>query len=165
MRTPAPRAVGDLLTSALPQISDRLIEFRLRQEWVALVGRDIARRSRPDTLQGGTLRVIVDNSPWLHELKLREAEIAGKVRERFADVRALRLTLGTLGSPDAGETAPAPKPVPLTAGDRAEIETAVSAIADTDVADTARRLLTTARRFPRLRQAATATHRGARGAV
>jgi hypothetical protein len=165
MRTPAPRAVGDLLTGALPQISDRLIEFRLRQEWPALVGRDIAKRSRPDALSGGTLRVTVDNSPWLHELKLREAEITAKLRERFPEVRAIRLTLGHLSSDETGDVAPAPKPVALTAADRTEIETAVAAIADTEVANMARRLLTTARRFPRTRQAATVTRRGSRGAV
>ena len=165
MRTPAPRAVGDLLTGALPQISDRLIEFRLRQEWAALVGRETAKRSRPDTVSAGTLRVTVDNSPWLHELKLREAEITAKLRERFPGIRAIRLTLGTLSPEETGDVAPAPKPVALTAADRVEIETAVAAIADAEVANTARRLLITARRFPRTRQAATPTRRGSRGAV
>ena len=164
MRTPAPRAVGELLSGALPQISDRLIEFRLRREWPALVGRDLAKRSRPDGLSGGTLRVTADNSPWLHELKLREAEITTKLRERFPEVRAICLTLGKLAPEETGDVAPAPKPVALTAADRAEIETAVAEIADADVADTARRLLITARRYPRTRQAATSTRRGSRGA-
>jgi hypothetical protein len=165
MKRLAPRAVGDLLVGALPQISERLTEFHLRQAWTSLVGRDIARRSRPDTITAGTLRVVVDNSPWLHELTLREAEVTAKIRARFPEVRALRLGLGTLASERAAESEPMPKAIPLTAADRADIDLAVAVIADAEVADTARRLLTTARRFPRTRQPSTATRQGSRGAV
>lgn len=165
MKRPAPRAVGDLLVGALPQISERLTEFHLRQSWASLVGRDGARRSRPDTLTAGTLRVVVDNSPWLHELTLRETEIMAKIRARFSEVKALRLAVGTVASAHAADAEPAPKPVPLTPADRADIEEAVAVIADVEVADTARRLLTTARRFPRTRQPSTATRHGSRGAL
>ena len=109
--------------------------------------------------------MVVDNSPWLHELKLREGEFTTRVRERFPEVRALRLALGHLAHDAAEARQETPKPVPLSAADRTEIETAVAAIPDADVAETARRLMTTARRYPRTRQAATVTRRGARGAV
>ncbi|HYE94317.1 MAG TPA: DUF721 domain-containing protein, partial [Terriglobales bacterium] len=132
--------------------------------WAAVVGRDIARRTRPDGLVNGTLRVVVDNSPWLHELTLRESELASMIRGRFPEVQALKLGLATLGTERAAEATPAPRPVPLTAADRADIDGAVAAIADAEVADTARRLMTTARRFPRSRQPSTPTHAGARGA-
>lgn len=157
MKKPAPRAVGDLLLSALPQISDRLTHFRLRQAWAAIVGRDMARRSRPDAVTGGTLRVVVDNSPWLHELTLRDAELTAKVHARFPEIKALRFTLGTLETEPAPAPTPAPRPVPLTAADHAEIDTATAAIRDEGVAHAARRLLVTARRFPR----GQATSRGA----
>jgi hypothetical protein len=149
MNKPAPRAVGELLLSALPQISDRLTTFRLRQSWGTLVGRDMARRSRPDTLTAGTLRVVVDNSPWLHELTLRESELATKIRARFPEVHALRFTLGALDAEPAPAQAAAPRAVPLSPADHAEIDAATAAITDESVADAARRLLTTARRFPR----------------
>jgi hypothetical protein len=165
MKRAAPRVVGDLLVGALPQISERLTEFHLRQSWSSLVGRDVARRSRPDTMTAGTLRVVVDNSPWLHELTLREAEVTAKVRARFPEVKALRLALGTVATERPADAEPMPKPVALTAADRADIDQAVAVIADAEVADTARRLLTTARRFPRTRQPSTATRHGSRGAV
>jgi hypothetical protein len=151
MKRPAPRAVGDLLLSALPQISDRLTHFRLRQAWGTIVGRDVARRSRPDSFVGGTLRVVVDNSPWLHEMTLREAELVTKVRDRFPEVRALRFTLGALETEPASALEAAPRAVPLTAADHADIDAATAAITDESVADAARRLLVTARRFPRTR--------------
>ena len=153
MKKAAPRAVGDLLLSALPQISERLSTFRLRQSWGAIVGRDAARRSRPDSVTAGTLRIVVDNSPWLHELTLREQELATKVGARFPEIRALRFTLGAMEpEPDAARTA-APRPIPLTPADHADIDAATAAITDDRVADAARRLLTTARRFPRTRTA------------
>lgn len=151
MKRAEPRAVGELLLSALPQISDRLLEFRIRQSWPSIVGRDVARRARPDGFIDGTLCVVVDNSPWLHELTLREAELTATVRQRFPDVRALRLTLGAL-EPDTKTTMPSPpRPVALTATDRADIDAATAAIPDAALAEAARRLLVTARRFPRAR--------------
>jgi hypothetical protein len=159
MRTPAPRAVGELLMSALPQISDRLTELRIRQSWASIVGRDAARRTRPDGLTGGTLRVVADNSPWLHELTLRETELTAKVRDRFPEVHALRFTLGALDPEAKAAPAAPPRPVALTAADRADIDAAAAAIADSTVADAARRLLVTARRYPRSRS------QGPRGAA
>lgn len=158
MKRPAPRPVGDLLLSALPQIEDRLLEFRIRRAWSSIVGREVARRARPDGFIGGTLRIVVDNSPWLHELTLREADLTARFRERFPVVKALRLTLGTLEKEAAAAIPAASKPVPLTAADHADIDAAAAAIPDPGLADAARRLLTTARRFPRARH-------GSRGAV
>ena len=151
MKTPAPRAVGDLLLSALPPIEERLTTLRLRQSWGALVGRDAARRSRPESVTAGALRVVVDNSPWLHELTLREPELAAKVRAKFPQIRSLRFTLGAVETEPGAARAEALRAVPLTPADHADIDAATAAITDERVADAARRLLTTARRFPRTR--------------
>jgi hypothetical protein len=153
MKTPAPRAVGELLTSALPQITDRLLEIRIRRAWPSIVGRDAARWTAPDALSGGTLRVVVSNSPGLHEMTLRSREITTAVREQFPEVHQLRFVLGTVEQDDARAIAQRPRAVALTAADRADIDAAAAAISDSGLAEVARRLLTTARRFPRARQA------------
>jgi hypothetical protein len=158
MKRPAPRAVGDLLSSALPQLSDRLLALHIRRDWASIVGRDAARRTRPDAISGGTLRVVVDNSPWLHELTLRTAELAARIHEQFPDVHTLRFVLGAAAHEEAHAPAKRPRAVPLTAADHADIDAAAAAIADSDLADAARRLLVTARRFPRVQP-------GSRGAV
>jgi len=154
MKTTAPRAVGDLLSSALPQITERLVDLQIRRRWSSIVGRDLARRAHPDGLTGGTLRIAVDNSPWLHELKLREAELTAKVRERFPEVTSLRLTVGTTANDAAAEASAPPRATPLTPADRADIDAASAAIADPVLAESARHLMTTARRFPRVRRGA-----------
>jgi hypothetical protein len=149
MNTGTPRVVADVLVSALPQLSDRLAGYRIRKAWTTLVGADVARRTRPQSLSNGCLHVVVDNSPWLHELTLRTGELAVRLGAQIPAVRSLRFTLGTL------ETDPRLRPerherraVALTDVDRRDIDEAASAISDPALADVARRLLTTARRFP-----------------
>lgn len=158
MKRPAPRPVGELLLSALPQIEDRLLEYRIRRAWPSVAGPEVARRARPDGFVAGALRIVVDNSPWLHELTLRQADLMARLRERFPAVKALRLTLGAIENDALAAASVAQKPVPLTAEDHADIDAAAAAIPDPSLADAARRLLTTARRFPRARH-------GSRGAV
>jgi hypothetical protein len=149
MKSGKPRVVADVLISAVPQLSDRLPEYHIRKTWAALVGADMARRTRPHSLTNGCLHVVVDNSPWLHELTLRTAELTARLTAQAPAVRSLRFALGTL------ETEPRSRPerrerrtTVLTDDDRRDIDEAASAISDPALADVARRLLTTARRFP-----------------
>jgi hypothetical protein len=148
----APRPVADVLVSALPQLSDRLLEARLRRSWVALVGPDTARRSQPQSLVSGCLTVVVDNSPWLHELTLRAAELTARLHAEYPAVQSLRLTLGRLDreAPERAEREAAPS-VELSETDDREIDAAAAAIADPALASAARRLLSRAWRSARAR--------------
>lgn len=148
MKKVAPRAVGEFLLSAVPQLEERLLDQRIRQSWSAIVGDDVARRSRPERIVNGRLDVVVDNSPWLSELTLRSAELHQRIVERFAGVRSLRFQLGTLPAESRPAPPPALRPVQITDGDRQEIDEAVAVIPDPTLAAAARRLMTKARRFP-----------------
>lgn len=134
--------------TAVPELQDRLVEARLCAAWPALVGADAARRSRPQGLSNGCLNVVVDNSPWLHELTLRSGELTPRIASRFESIRTLRFTLGRLDgaaeAPAAPETSRPPRP--LLADDVSEIDAAVASIRDPDVRAAARRLLGAARR-------------------
>jgi hypothetical protein len=142
MKGRAPRIVGELLVSAMPQLEDRLLVQRLRRAWIALVGAAVARRAQPQALVDGCLQVVVDNSPWLHEMTLRGPELAARLRAEFPAVRSVRFALG---APPADEPPPAARPAPrpsrLTDDDRRAIDAAAAAISDPDVAAGARRLL------------------------
>ena len=64
-------SVGNSLDSVLKKIG---IEFsmdenRIQQNWVKIVGPDLARRTMPGKLSNGTLTVFVKGSVWLAELK------------------------------------------------------------------------------------------------
>src|SRR5262249_4122105 len=107
MNPRTPRAISELIVSALPELRDRLVEDGLRRSWPALVGADGARRSRPQRLVNGVLEVAVDNSPWLHELTLRAPDLTAKLRQQCAAVTSLRPVLAPASS-GAGPFAPAP---------------------------------------------------------
>ena len=148
MRSGSPRTVAAVLAAAVPQIAERLPEYRIRRAWSALVGTDVARRTRPQSLASGCLHVVVDNSPWLHELTLRAPELTERLHGEFDAVRSLRFSLGTLEAEPSPPAERRQRPQALGDEDRRDIEAAASAISDPALADAARRLLTTARRFP-----------------
>jgi hypothetical protein len=148
MKGGAPRVVGELLVSAVPQLEDRLLVQRLRRRWSALIGVDAARRTLPQALVGGCLQITVDNSPWLHEMTLRAPELAARLAVEFPAIRTVRFALGTTSAePIAPASRPAARVPNLTDDDRRAIDAAAAAISDPDVAAGARRLL--ARAWPR----------------
>src|SRR5437762_6379716 len=146
MKSGPPRAIGELLLGALPQLEDRLLVQRMRRTWSAVVGADVARRAQPQALVDGCLTVVVDNSPWLHEMTLRADELTARLRERFPSLRALRFTLGTLEAvPPAASPRRDPRSsAPLGAADLRAVDEATSTISDPTLAAAARRLLTKA---------------------
>lgn len=142
MNRRAPRAVGELLVTAVPQLEDRLLVQRLRRTWASLVGAEMARRAQPQALVNGCLQIVVDNSPWLHELTLRAPDLAARLGAEHPAVRSVRFSLGPSPAEEPTPAArPAPRPSRLTDDDRRAIDAAAAAISDPALAATARRLL------------------------
>jgi hypothetical protein len=142
-----PRAVAELLVNAMPGLRERLVAERICRTWSALVGPDVARHAWPQGVTNGCLHVVVDNSPWLHEMTLRAEELTGRVAARFETIRSLRFTLGRLEGSSETPPPPARPPRVLDLDDVREIDETVAPIRDPDVRAAARRLLGTARRF------------------
>ncbi len=136
--------VGSLLRAVVPKLAEPLLRDRIRRDWRQLVGPEIARRCRPRELRAGTLELTVDNSPWLQELALREAELLSRLTRRYGPdgVRSLRFSLGTLPPAPA---APRGRGVRRTDRPTAEemqmIDAAVTLIPDRELQRSARRLL------------------------
>jgi hypothetical protein len=147
MKHHAPRAVGELIDTALPQLRERLLGVRVARAWAGLVGPDMARRARPRGVVAGTLEVVVDNSPWLHELTLRGPDVTRLIRASFPELTALRFVLGSMVHDERDTvTERAPRLRALTDDERRDIDDAVRTIADPTLATAARRLMTRARR-------------------
>ena len=150
MRSSAPRAVGDILSTAVPQIRDRLVEQAVRRGWLSLVGPEVARRAQPGALAGHCLQVVVDNSPWLHELTLRAPEIVAVLAREYGPdtVRSIKVTLGRLepAAPPPGRPAAAAARA-VAESERRAIDDAVAPITDPVLADSLRRLLVKSGRF------------------
>ena len=145
--------MADILAAAVPQIAERVHEYRVLKAWNPLVGPDVARRTRPQSLVNGCLHVVVANSPWLSELTLRAPELTARLRARIDAVQSLRFTLGTFRAEPSPPAERRERRATLDDGDRRDIEAAASAISDPALADAARRLMTTARRADHARGA------------
>ena len=138
-----PRAVADLLLTAVPDLRDRLLEHRIRRAWPQVIGPDAARRAQARGFADGCLTVAVDNSPWLHELTLRSEELTRRLRDRFDAVRSLRFVAGTVACDSPSSAAVRPSSA-LDKRALREIDEAAAAIPDAGVAAAARRLMTKA---------------------
>lgn len=154
MSLSAPRAVGDILPQAVPQLADRLVEFAIRRRWRSLVGpllgSEAARRIQPGALSGERLHVVVDNSPWLQEVTLRGPDIVAALTREFGPgtVRSLKVTLGPI---DADPTPPVRRQAEpgqrVTDDERRAVDLLLAPITDPDLARSMRRLLLKTGRF------------------
>jgi hypothetical protein len=140
--------VGELLETALPRLREPLVTSRLQRHWRVLVGQEIARRAQPITLTDGILQVAVDNSPWLQELSLREAELLHRIQSAVGPgiIRGLRFVLQAR---EDGEATPREgrrnsRRAPLTPTEQAKVKETVSDLHDQTLATTLERLLTQA---------------------
>ena len=145
-RSSSPQRLADLLTAAVPGLSERLLEVTMRREWKHVVPAALAQRSEPGELKHGILEVRVDNSPWLQELSMRSAELLAALTARYGGaVRSLRLSLGALRPPEPphGSTRPGrPAAARLGAEDAREVDALAAALPDAELAHALRRLLT-----------------------
>ncbi|MBI2528561.1 MAG: DUF721 domain-containing protein [Candidatus Rokubacteria bacterium] len=147
-RLSAPQRVGDLLTRALPALTERMFEDTIRREWAVVAGPELSRRSRPGTLERGVLEVCADNSPWLTELTLRSGELLAALGARYGGrITSLRCVLGPVareapGPAQRARRAPGPGERRLSAEEAQAVETAVATLPDPDLAAALRRLMT-----------------------
>ncbi|HET6613248.1 MAG TPA: DUF721 domain-containing protein [Kofleriaceae bacterium] len=78
-------AAGDLVAAVLARhgIIRDLREHRVFVEWATIVGPRIARRTWPERMEGKTLWVAVESSPWLAELSFLTGDLAARVNRHI----------------------------------------------------------------------------------
>lgn len=141
----APRRVGDLLAAAVPGLAERLLGARIAAEWSRIAGEELARGARPGELRAGVLEVRADNSPWLQEVAIRQADLLARLQARYGSrVAALR---PVLGSPPVEAARPAPgpagpHPVRLHPDTARGVDRLTAQVGDPEVRQALRRLLT-----------------------
>lgn len=69
--------------------------FTLAKNWQEIVGKEIAARSEPASIQKNILWVHVRDSVWMQQLQAMKPQILDQVQRRFpeADIRDIRLRL------------------------------------------------------------------------
>ena len=137
------RLIQHLLTSY--GLTSKVAEYRLIAAWPEIVGPQIAAHTNPTEIRAKTLRVIVDGSPWLHELTLLKPVLLDKLA-RQGDRSLVCDVLFTIGDlpPRKRSTAAPPPRRPLTDEDEALVNASVSTLTDVETRESARRLLTRA---------------------
>jgi Dna[CI] antecedent DciA-like protein len=60
-------------------LESKMLEIRLRRDWVAIVGEPIASNTWPDHIRYKKLYLIVHNTVWLHQLTFLKPTLIGKL--------------------------------------------------------------------------------------
>ena len=90
------------MNQVLPQVfkemglEEELWQMELKEAWPALVGEQLAARTRPGRVERGTLVVFVEHAGWLSELsRYGKREMLARLQERYGRqrIRFLRLEL------------------------------------------------------------------------
>jgi predicted nucleic acid-binding Zn ribbon protein len=73
-------------------LQKRVDEYRVVEEWEKIVGKTIADRVVPLTVDRGRLLVEVHSSSWLMEMKMRERDILRKIEGQVGEgiIREIR---------------------------------------------------------------------------
>lgn len=140
-KRPSLNPLPDILSRFLKThgMAIHMLEFKLQQHWLEIVGEHVARHTWPDSVRHRKLYLVAENSVWLQQLLFLKPELLAKINgaadgEALADIV---LRVGTVPAPVAGE-GPSPRPAPseqeeeedVSGETRAEIEATVQAVAD-----------------------------------
>jgi hypothetical protein len=142
-KRPSLNPLPDILSRFLKThgMAIHMLEFKLQQHWLEIVGEHVARHTWPDSVRHRKLYLVAENSVWLQQLLFLKPELLAKINGA-ADGEALTdivLRVGTVPAPVACE-GPSPRPAPseqeeedVSGETRAEIEATVQAVADPDL--------------------------------
>ena len=118
-------------------LESKLLESRLRRDWVSIVGEPIASNTWPDQIRYKKLYLLVHNSVWLHQLTFLKPTLIQKLNgvaggELVTDIvlRVGEIPLRTAASPT---TPPIDGDVIVSEVALAEVSSHVSAIQDPDL--------------------------------
>jgi hypothetical protein len=92
-------------------MASRMLEFTLQQHWTDIVGEQVGRHSRPESIRHHKLYLIAESAVWHQQLLFLKPELLAKLN-RLADGEALTdivLRVGTV-APASQPEAPPPEP-------------------------------------------------------
>ncbi|MBI4949211.1 MAG: DUF721 domain-containing protein [Deltaproteobacteria bacterium] len=137
--------VDSILAASFPNlgIAAKLKEYKLLKAWKECVGPNIAKRSIPTRLIGGTLYCAVSSSPWMTELNYQKREIIERLNRTLGEsvVKEIILRVGEVVQ--VGPPAPLPPSIKreLTGEEMKEIEETTKGIKDKKLQDILKRIM------------------------
>ena len=118
-------------------LESKLLENRMRRDWVSIVGEPIASNTWPDQIRYNKLYLLVRNSVWLHQLTFLKPTLIQKLNQAAGGefVTEITLRVGEIPARTAASatTPPLDGGVTLSEIELAEVSAHVSAIQDPDL--------------------------------
>ncbi|MEQ1795207.1 MAG: DUF721 domain-containing protein, partial [Nitrospira sp.] len=140
---------GSILSNLAKQLGleTRLVELRIQQQWLTIVGEPIASHTWPAEIRFHKLYLLVENSVWLQQLTFLKPALIAKLNAEAGSNFLTDIVL-RVGEIPAQEAQPAPaRPVPrnITASDKelAEFSSHASAIQDPSIRERFREVIST----------------------
>jgi len=95
MRKNPPQALSDVLKKVVEDLSQakRKDIFTICSGWASVVGRELARHTRPAALKKGTLTVFVDDSAWFYQANLQKAEFLAALKKKVGKGKIQKILL------------------------------------------------------------------------
>jgi hypothetical protein len=125
----------------------RMWEYRLRMEWVTLVGQPLATYTLPDKLRFRKLSIIVGNSVWLQQLMFVKPALLEKIQS-FCNpdlVTDIHFRIGTIPPPPHENSLASPTQVdsvfPLPAEAQQTISQVASVVSDSTLRESLTNLM------------------------
>ena len=141
--------LGNILQGILKKhnISFDSEEQRLHEVWYKAVGPQISDQTRPDRLRRNTLFVKVSSSVWMQQLHNLKSEIIEKFNQLMGKelVRNIHFSIGEIPSTLPSRSHPesfSPESYPLKDKERRLIEKSISPIADKELREILKRVMT-----------------------
>jgi hypothetical protein len=141
--------IDEILARALRKrhVPFQLEDRQLREAWEKAVGPQIASQSRPEHLRREIMLVKVANSVWLQQLHFLKEEIIGKMNNVLGktSVKDIRFVIGQLpASPDQDHEFGFRTllSVPLKERDKKMMDTCLDTLADQELKEIIRRVMT-----------------------
>ncbi len=153
--------VGALLKQVLGNqgLGDQLSRYQAWLVWDQLVGEQIARRARPLRLRQNVLEVQVDHPVWMQQLQMLKPKILEKINQQIPNAGITDIYLRKSNTPLAGNKLQAQKPdqppewknIELSAAEKQQIETEISALDNQELRDEMRQLFTLQKKLDKTR--------------
>lgn len=100
------------------------------ERWKIIVGQRVAERTRPASLQDGTLLVYVASAVWAQELTLLSPAILERLARAGVPAKALRFRVGDIGERQPSKPAGPPAAAPAKAALPSDLEERLARIGD-----------------------------------
>ena len=95
MRREKPQLIGDVLKKVVEDLSRAKKEdiFTICSGWASIVGRELARHTRPAALRKGTLTVFVDDSAWFYQANFQKEKFLAALKKKVGEKKIQKILL------------------------------------------------------------------------